>query len=264
MELIAPAKVNWHLAVGRRRPDGYHPIASIFQTCSLSDRLHVEIGEGPFSVDVRGLEGLCPKGKSTLEKAANLWHERMGFDRSISILVEKRIPSQAGLGGGSSDAATLLRYLNSQEADPLDVEDLMRIGLDVGCDVPFFIRGCRTALVSGLGEIVRPIEPRTDLKGFILIPEGGKTSTREAYGALDGRAVIPDHDDLDDLEMIYRLPVREWSFRNDFGIVNTRPDIGLLDGERLILTGSGSCHVLLSDREDLELNGGLKAERVTF
>ena len=93
MELRAPAKVNWHLAVGRRRPDGYHPIASIFQTCSLCDILEVSISDGPFRADVTGLEHLCPKGKSTLDKAARLWHEETGFDRSICVKVTKNIPS---------------------------------------------------------------------------------------------------------------------------------------------------------------------------
>ncbi len=264
MELKAPAKVNWHLAVGARRADGYHPIASIFQTCSLCDMIDVDIKEGPFSVEVTGLEGLCPSGRSTLDKAARLWHERMGFDRSVVINIEKNIPSQAGLGGGSSDAATLLRYLNSLESRPLDVKDLMEIGMEVGCDVPFFIRGCRAALVAGLGEVVMPIEPRTDLEGFIIMSDGVKTSTKEAYDALDGRAVIPELDDLGDLERIYRLPVREWTFRNDFDIVNTRPDIRLMEGERLLLTGSGSCHVLVSGRTTLSLDEGLRAVRVTF
>ncbi len=264
MELKAPAKVNWHLAVGRRRPDGYHPIASIFQTCSLHDIIEIEIGEGPFSVEVTGLENLCPKGRSTLDKAANLWHEMMGFDQEIRIRVKKNIPSQAGLGGGSSDAATLLRYLNSLEKHPLDTEQLINIGMKVGCDVPFFLTGCRAALVTGLGEIVRPIEPRTDLEGFILIPEGEKTSTKEAYDALDGRPVIPELDDLDELERIYRLPVKDWSFRNDFDLVNSKPEIELREGERLLLTGSGSCHVLISDRVDIVAKDNLKTVRVSF
>ncbi len=263
MELKAPAKVNWHLAVGRRRPDGYHPIASVFQTCSLSDIIEIEMNEGPFSVEVTGLEACCPKGRSTLDKAAKLWHEATGFDRGIRIHVEKNIPSQAGLGGGSSDAGALLRYLNSLERSPLDTKNLIEIAMKVGCDVPFFVTGCRAALVTGLGEVVRPIEPRTDLKGFIIVPKADKTSTKEAYDALDGRPEIPELEDLDELEAIYRLPVEDWSFRNDFDLVNTRPDIRLLEGERLLLTGSGSCHVLLSDRVEIPLKG-MGAVMVSF
>ncbi len=264
MELRAPSKVNWHLAVGRRRPDGYHPIASIFQTCSLCDVIDVTVLEGPFSVEVEGLEDLCRKGSSTLDKAALLWHEETGFDKTLRIRVDKRIPSQAGLGGGSSDAASLLLYLNSISETPMETANLMRLGARVGCDVPFFICGCRAAVGSGLGEIVRPIRAREDLRGFIIVTEGQKTSTREAYEALDGRLFIPELDDLDSLEQEYYLPVSEWSFRNDFDLVNSIPELELEEGERLLLTGSGSCHVLLSDRSELPLSDKCKALKVSF
>ena len=264
MELRAPAKVNWHLAVGRRRPDGYHPIASVFQTCSLCDILEVSISDGPFRADVTGLEHLCPKGKSTLDKAARLWHEETGFDRSICVKVTKNIPSQAGLGGGSSDAATLLLYLNSISGISLPTSELMSLGAKVGCDVPFFISEYRAATVAGLGEKVHEIKAREDLQGFIIITDGEKTSTREAYDALDKRPSIPELDSLDDLERIYRKDISQWTFRNDFDLVNRRPDVDVLDGEHLLLTGSGSCHILLTKREKLTLKDGISAIRVSF
>ena len=263
MELKAPAKVNWHLAVGCRRPDGYHPISSIFQTCSLHDIITVEVSPGPFKVDVTGLGHLCEEGHSTLDKAAVLWHDATGLDRSISVHVEKHIPSQAGLGGGSSDAATLLLYLNSISPSPLDKEELMALGARVGCDVPFFVSECRAALVSGLGEVVHGICPR-DLQGFIIVPEGEKVSTGAAYAALDGRPVIPELEGGQELEEVYRKPVSQWTFRNDFDLVNTVPDVDVLDGERLLLTGSGSCHILLTSRKEIALGQGLKAVAVSF
>lgn len=264
MELRAPAKVNWHLAVGKRRSDGYHPIASVFQTCSLCDILDVSVSDGPFKADVTGLEHLCPKGKSTLDKAAMLWHEATGFDKSIHVKVTKNIPSQAGLGGGSSDAATLLLYLNSISGIALPKSELMSLGTKVGCDVPFFISEYRAATVAGLGEKVNEIKAREDLHGFIIVTDGEKTSTREAYDALDGRPSIPALESLEDLERIYRKDISEWTFRNDFDLVNRRPDITLLEGERLLLTGSGSCHVLLTEREKLTLKNGMSAIRVSF
>ena len=264
MELRAPAKVNWHLAVGERRADGYHPIASIFQTCSLHDILDISISDGPFKVDVTGLEDLCEKGKSTLDKAARLWREKTGFDKSISVKVTKNIPSQAGLGGGSSDAASLLLYLNSISDNPLVKPDLMNLGARVGCDVPFFISEFRAATVAGLGEKVNEITARTDLQGFIIVSEGEKTSTREAYEELDKRPVIPPLDSLEDLEREYRKPIEKWSFRNDFDLVNKRPSLDVLEGEKLFLTGSGSCHVLLTKREKLTLKDGIRAIRVSF
>ena len=263
MEIKAPAKVNWHLAVGKRRPDGYHPILSVFQTCSLYDSLDIEIGEGPFSVTVEGLEEYCEPGSSTIDKAARLWHECTGFDQSVRVGVTKRIPVQAGLGGGSSDAASVLMYLNSLSDCPMTREALMEFGSQVGCDVPFFISQERAAVVTSLGEIVRPIEAK-DLKGFIIVAEGQKVSTRKAYEALDGRKGIPPFEMEADIERTYRLPVSEWDFRNDFDLVNEKPDVEVLPGEKLLLTGSGSCFVLLTEREKLTLKDGIKAIRVSF
>ena len=263
MEVKAPAKVNWHLAVGPRRPDGYHPILSVFQTCSLCDILDIEIGEGPFSVTVTGLEEYCEIGSSTIDKAARLWHECTGFDKSVRVGVTKMIPVQAGLGGGSSDAASVLLYLNSLSDCPMTREALMEFGSQVGCDVPFFIAQERAAVVTSLGEIVRPIAAR-DLKGFIIVTEGQRVSTREAYGALDRRKEIPPLEKEEDIEKTYRLPVSQWDFRNDFLVVNRVPDIEVLDGEKLLLTGSGSCFVLLTEREKLTLRDGIKAIGVSF
>ena len=263
MEVKAPAKVNWHLAVGQRRPDGYHPILSVFQLCSLCDVLDIEVGEGPFSVSVSGLENLCKAGASTLDKAARLWHENTGFNKSLRVNVQKNIPSQAGLGGGSSDAASLLLYLNSIAEAPLDEASLMALGAQVGCDVPFFISRARAAVVTSLGEEVRPIVAR-DLNGFIIVTDGQKVSTREAYDALDNRKEILPFEKEANLEDIYRLPVAQWTFRNDFELVNTRPDVEVLSGEKLLLTGSGSCYVLLTERKKLTLKDGYRAIRVSF
>lgn len=264
MEVKAPAKVNWHLAVGKRRTDGYHPILSIFQTCSLCDVLDIEVGEGPSSICVTGLEGLCEPGKSTLDKAAILWHEETGFNGSLKVKIRKNIPSQAGLGGGSSDAASLLLYLNSIADKPLDFPSLMKLGAKVGCDVPFFVSRAGAAVVTGLGENVRPIAPRTDLRGFIIVTDGQKVSTRTAYEALDNRETVLPFEDEEELEKTYGMPVASWDFRNDFELVNTRPEIEVLPGEKLLLTGSGSCFVLLTERKKLTLKNGYRAIGVSF
>ena len=264
MELKAYAKVNWHLAVGPRREDGYHPILSVFQTCSLHDTMDVRIDDGPFAVNVIGLEDLCGKGKSTLDKAALAWRQATGFDRKLSVRITKRIPSQAGLGGGSSDAAALLVYLNSLLPSPMKTAELTEVAMKVGCDVPFFIHGCRAAIVTGLGEIVSPIDAREDLEGFIIMEEGEKTSTKAAYAALDGRSSIPAFENPEDLERIYRLPVGKWDFRNDFDLVNRKPEIGVEEGECLLLTGSGSCHILLTKRKKLDLRENQTAVQVSF
>lgn len=261
--LKAPAKVNWHLAVGPRRLDGYHPISSIFQTCSLCDELIVEVGEGPFSITVKGLESLCEPGRSTLDKAAALWHEATGFDQSLCVTLVKHIPSQAGMGGGSSDAASLLLYLNSIADSPLSCSDLMALGAKVGCDVPFFLSQSRAAYVWGLGENVEPL-PAKDLHGFVIVPKTDKVSTKAAYDALDGRSEIPELDTKESLVSMYQKPFSDWNFRNDFTLVNSMPALDVLPGEKLLLTGSGSCWILLTERRSLTLNGSYDVIRVSF
>lgn len=250
--LKAPAKVNWHLAVGSRRPDGYHGISSIFQTCSLCDDIYIEITDGPFSVEVTGLEALCEKGCSTIDKAVKLWHSVTGFDYSVKVNVVKNIPSQAGLGGGSSDAATVLLYLNSISDCPFTPEALVALSAGIGCDVPFFTSLCRTAHVSSLGEVIEPVESQS-LKGFIIVPSTTKVSTAQAYKALDSRSEIPRLESKEELVEMYRRPCSQWHFRNDFDLVNTKPPVELEPGEVLLLTGSGSCHVLLTERPALEV-----------
>ena len=255
----AYAKVNWHLAVGCKKEDGYHPISSLFQLCSLYDELEISISEGPFEIEVLGLEGLCEKGCSTVDKAAVLWHQETGFDKKITVKITKNIPSQAGLGGGSSDAASLLFYLNSIDDQPMSIEKLMQMGAKVGCDVPFFVSQAKAAYVMGLGEIVMPIKAKP-LKGFIIVSDSEKVSTKQAYQALDTRTVIPELDTKEELLKEYEKPYKDWSFRNDFDMVNTRPQIQIGEGEKLMLTGSGSCYVLLTERVNIKIEGSRAIE----
>ncbi len=247
MELRAPAKVNLHLAVGTKRPDGYHRIISIFQTCSLCDILNATLEEGPFSVEVTGLEGICPQGRSTLDKASLLWKSEFGLTGKLRVHVTKRIPSQAGLGGGSSDAASLILWLNEVTGARLPKERLMEFGAKIGCDVPFFVSDSRAAIVGGAGEEVTPIRAREDLEGWVIIPRAEKVSTAEAYRALDSRKEIPELESPQHLEEMYRKPLSQWAFRNDFDMVNTRPEIAVSPDRKLYLTRSGSCHILLSE-----------------
>ena len=187
------------------------------------------------------------------------------FDSKADILVsiEKNIPVQSGLGGGSSDAAAVLLALDSLAEEKLPFEELCRLGLEVGCDVPFFMYGCDAACVFGIGEKVVPIEARHDLKGFVLVPDGEKVSTAAAYNELDKRECVLELDSCDALAKEYTKPYEEWCFRNDFELVNKRPDLVLEESERLMLTGSGSCWVLLSNRNELCCNG-FSAVPMTF
>jgi len=264
----AYAKVNWHLAVGKRRPDGYHPIASVFQKVSLHDVVSVSIQGGNAQTTVMGLENCIEAGRSTVDRAIGLWRKATSSKADVVVSVEKNIPVQSGLGGGSSDAAAVLLALDSLSFEKLPFDVLCGIGLEVGCDVPFFMHGCDAACVYGIGEDVYPIKARHDLKGFVIIPDNEKVSTSAAYSELDKRGDVPGLESFDCLSNEYARPYGEWRFRNDFEVVNARPDVELVEGERLMLTGSGSCWVLLSNRERIGCKGfsdkGFRAVPVVF
>lgn len=230
-------KVNLHLAVGKRKSDGFHEIASVFHLVDDSpyyDDITLTIEQSDSTeIKVSGLDGIADKTDNTIYKAVDLFCKASDFTASVKVSVVKRIPSQAGLGGGSSDAAAVLRVLNS--IFPIGMERLMNIGALVGSDVPFFVSGYKVAAVFGRGEKVYPLEPK-NLKITLYPNNNEKMSTALAYAKLDERKNIRPLPSREQLEEMYNRPLEEWSFYNDFEAVNTpNPDI------RMKLTGSGTC-----------------------
>lgn len=154
----APAKLNLYLAIGARRQDGYHPIASLFQAVSLADEVVIEASDRP-GVRILG-DSPCRPEDNTAFKAAEAMLGALresgaagapGFD----VRIAKRIPSQAGLGGASSDAAAVLRLLSGLYGGMVPAQRLRDIAASVGSDVPFFL-GTACAKVYGRGEVLDP------------------------------------------------------------------------------------------------------------
>ncbi|MGN0008359.1 MAG: 4-(cytidine 5'-diphospho)-2-C-methyl-D-erythritol kinase [Desulfovibrionaceae bacterium] len=183
--LIAPAKVNLALHITGMRPNGYHELDSIFWPLdSPCDLLHLAAGAGP------GLSMTCSEpdidcASNTLTRAYTLFREATGWAPALSLRLEKHIPHGAGLGGGSSDAASLLRWLNEHAPRPLPPEALNALTAGVGADVPFFLhaRPCR---VRGIGEVIEPF-PENWLAGYalLLLCPSVRVSTPWAYRAWD-------------------------------------------------------------------------------
>lgn len=231
---MAPAKINLHLAVGPRRLDGFHGILSLFQAVSLGDTVTVRFSENT-GIVTEGECG-CTSDKNTATLAASLFFEaasRKGFrlPPGLEIRIEKRIPYGAGLGGGSSDAAAVLRMLALLLPGALDADAMNGLAARVGSDVPFFMQAV-CARVSGRGEIVVPVSPRLDVS-YVLVEPGFPVATAEAYSRLDGYRKIngihagePSGDD--DSLSVYRagLPA-EWPCRNDFYTVLSESDTRL-------------------------------------
>jgi 4-diphosphocytidyl-2-C-methyl-D-erythritol kinase len=172
------AKVNLGLAVVGRRADGYHDIDTIFQTVSLSDTLTMEPLGGPEPASLRVDGAALPEGPSNLAwAAAAAMRERTGCP-GVAVGLTKRIPVAAGLGGGSADAAGVLVGMNELFGLGIGLPALREIGLSIGSDVPFLIRG-GTARGRGRGEVIDQLPALR--AWFVLVAPGEEVSAADAY-----------------------------------------------------------------------------------
>ena len=182
------AKVNLTLDVLGKRPDGYHDLQSVMQTISIRDDVELDIDTGkPWTLSCSA-EGIPEDDRNLAWKAAKVFCDKLGKDpNGLSIRITKRIPSGAGLGGGSADAAAVLRALNRFYDSPLSVFALAELGAQVGSDVPFCtLTG--TAMVEGRGERLRPLPPMPDCT-FVVCKPDFSVSTPELYRKLDTVAI---------------------------------------------------------------------------
>ncbi len=192
--LQAPAKINWCLYVLGKRPDGYHEIWSIMQKISLYDTLKIQrIPEDRIKVEVEPDIGVKQE-ENLVYRAAMLLKDYTGFNGGARITVKKEIPLQAGLGGGSSDAAYTLMGLNRLWGLGLDRTELVRIGSEVGSDVPFFFADS-VAVVKGRGEHIEPVFCNKEVCLLLVKPSFG-VSTGLAYRS------IKRYSDINDMKLI--------------------------------------------------------------
>ena len=186
ISLPAFAKINLDLRILGTRPDGYHDLRTVFQTLALADQVTVKARRGPFVITCD--DPAVPTDRTNLVwKAASLMRRlgarKAGPPRDLAIDLQKRIPSQAGLGGGSADAAATLVALNRLWKLDLDSTTLARIGARLGADVPFFLVG-GTALGLGRGDDIYPLDEMPAIHVVVLRPAFG-VSTVDAYGWYD-------------------------------------------------------------------------------
>jgi 4-diphosphocytidyl-2-C-methyl-D-erythritol kinase len=182
LRVQCPAKLNLFLEVVRRRPDGYHDLDTIMQAVDLFDDLHVAPRDG----DELTLECSDPRlptdGRNLVLQAALALREHAGHRGGARFRLVKRIPSEAGLGGGSSDAAGTLLALNALWGLGLSTAELMQVAAAVGSDVAFFLPG-GTAHCTGRGEVVEPLGP-VGAFHYVLVCPPVRVSTPEAYRRL--------------------------------------------------------------------------------
>ena len=191
MQVIAPAKINLSLRVLGRRDDGFHEIETFITPISLSDEIKIEECPGKqTTIVLRCDDPSVPKGQDNIVvRAANVFFEKTKVTGAVSIELKKRIPHGAGLGGGSSDAASTLLALNELFETNLPREALAKMAETIGSDVPFFI--FRSAAVcKGRGELVNPSRLRKQLSLLLLKPSFG-VPTQWAYSRWRDSSEIP-------------------------------------------------------------------------
>ncbi len=179
MILTAPAKVNLYLRVISRREDGYHEIETLFERVSLFDRVSIEPAEDRTIISCDD-EKVPTDGDSLMARTVDAFRDRTGEKGHFRIGLEKNIPVSAGLGGGSSDAAALLKGLNELTGSPLEDNSLRDIGAVLGADIPFFLSDCSFALGTGRGDVISVVDTETSIRHIIVTPPFG-VSTKDIY-----------------------------------------------------------------------------------
>jgi len=177
----APAKLNLMLRIVGRRADGYHLLQTVFQFIDLADRISFGWLEDGLVELANPLPGVPPESDLTV-RAVRLLHQVTGVRRGVSISVSKRLPMGGGLGGGSSDAATILVALNALWNLGLKEQDLIDLGLQLGADVPVFVKGT-TAWAEGVGERLTPLE--LPEPWYVIVVPCCHVSTAEVFTAAD-------------------------------------------------------------------------------
>ena len=189
----AYAKLNLTLDVLGKREDGYHDLQSVMQTISIRDDIEIDVGTGKPWRLLCSDETLPTDERNLAWKAADAFCRTMNRDPDgLEIRIVKRIPSGAGMGGGSADAAAVLRALNRHYGEPLSVLALAELGAQVGSDVPFCVLG-GTAMVEGRGERLRKLPDMPDCI-FVVCKPDFSVSTPELYQKID-RVAIPQRPD---------------------------------------------------------------------
>jgi len=178
MELVSPAKINLFLYVCGKRPDGYHDLYTLMTCIGLHDRVIMGFEEDDIQVTCNSPD--VPDGKANLAwKAAALFFQESGLEKGVNIFIDKHIPVGAGLGGGSSNAATVLLGLNRHFGEPFSRGHLKSMALAIGADVPFFIFH-KPAIATGVGEHLEFYEKLMPKPLLIIFPGKG-VSTAEVY-----------------------------------------------------------------------------------
>lgn len=189
VEVLAPAKINLWLRILAREDSGYHSLEALFCAVSLADTVRVSYAP-ELAFEVEGEIDVGPPERNLCMRAAERFYRELGRRPEVRIWLDKRIPSAAGLGGGSSDAAATLRALNALHGNPFPPAALLQMGSELGSDVPFFLCGSPLALGWGRGERLLAL-PALPPRPVLIAHPGVAMPTAEAFHRLaEGRVGV--------------------------------------------------------------------------
>ena len=230
VRIAAQAKLNLHLRVLGKDDSGYHSLETIFHRIDLADDLNVEITAGECTLDVTGRD-TGPVESNLAWRAARSYAEHCGWPKGFRIELNKRIPTGAGLGGGSADAAAVLRALNSLSPQPIPMRGLLTLAAHLGSDIPFLASDAVAALAWSRGERMLSLAPLPRYDVLLMTP-AFSVSTRDAYGWLDedrarhaaAREAMNEAPSVREAAVFDSFDVSSWSriaafARNDFEAV---------------------------------------------
>ncbi len=240
IKISAPAKINLTLDILGKRPDNYHNVKMIMQAVSLYDYVTLEqTASGRITLECS--DSAIPCDESNIAyKTADAFFERSGIQNGgLHIFIEKNIPSQAGLAGGSADGAAVLAGLNLMYNSPLSEDELKEAGSSVGADIPFCIIG-GTALAKGTGTTLTRLEPMPECRIVLVKPPVG-ISTAAAYKAADSRDFIPESSSDIMLPLLGNIYGIAENLHNDFESVAEVRCIGEIKRAMLECGALGAC-----------------------
>ena len=256
---LAPAKLNLTLEVGEKRSDGYHEVQSVMSCAALYDEVTLESGTSGGISMTCDCPGLPLDDTNLCLRAAKLFFKKTGIPcDGLHIELSKRIPMQSGLGGGSADAAAVLRGLRKLYRPEMMIKDLERMAAELGSDVPFCVRSV-TAMVRGRGEQLLKL-PKLPLCWFVICKPEFSFSTAEMYAKLDEKKPVSSIDTLGLIKALEYQDMQEISDRlgNCFeGVLEESSEIFAIKNRLLVLgarnacmSGSGSAVYGLFTQED--------------
>lgn len=272
MTVQAPAKINWALNILGIRPNGFHELDMLMQSIELSDTLtfhpadtlSLSVDQGAPMLDERNL----------VIRAARALNAFTGKDCAAAIELTKRIPARAGMGGGSADCAATLIALNEMWQLGLSMDDLLKIGLSLGADVPFCLTG-GLARVSGIGENIESA-PKAPAIPLAMVTPGGGLSTQEVFRAWDdGHYAVSDHDmmalaqavmdrDLEKINVLAYNALEAPAVLMMPEIQRAMDNFRSLGAQAVFMTGSGSTVVAAFESDSQAANAARQVPGATF